>query len=137
MVTHVTGLDAKVLVLNRLYTAVRVIDARRAFTMLCRRAAEIIAIDDGKYLNYDLDSWTEIAEFQHQFEFDKHDWVRTSRFTASRGATSPAAASARCTGARSTAAAKPTWARAASVELTQFTHIAVTVPPRRMGDSAT
>lgn len=81
MVTHVSGLDAKVLVLNRLYTAVRVIDARRAFTMLCKRAAEIIAIDDGRYLNYDLETWTEIAEFQRQFEPELHDWVRTSRFT--------------------------------------------------------
>ena len=36
------ALDEKVLVLNRLYTAVRVISARRAFVMLCKRAAEVI-----------------------------------------------------------------------------------------------
>ena len=73
-------LNQKVLVLNRLYTAIRVISARRAFTMLCKQAAEIIAVEDGQYVNYDLESWTEIAELQRQFEPDAHAWVRTPSF---------------------------------------------------------
>jgi 5-methylcytosine-specific restriction endonuclease McrA len=72
-------LDEKVLVLNRMYAAVRVVSARRAFSLLCKQIAEVIAIDDGKYLNYDFESWIEIAEFQKQFEREKHDWVRTAR----------------------------------------------------------
>ena len=36
------GLDAKVLVLNRAYAAVRVITARRAFVLLARDCAEVI-----------------------------------------------------------------------------------------------
>ena len=67
----------KVLVLNRLYTAVRVISARRAFSMLFKQAAEVIAVENGQYVNYDFVSWTEIAELQHQFEADAHAWVRT------------------------------------------------------------
>ncbi len=72
-------LEEKVLVLNRLYTAIRVISARRAFTMLFKEAAEIISVEDGRYVNYDLESWTEIAELQRQFEPDAHSWVRTPR----------------------------------------------------------
>ncbi len=73
-------LDEKVLVLNRLYTAIRVISARRAFSMLCKRIAEVIAIEDGRYVTYDLESWTEVAELQRQFEPDAHSWVRTPGF---------------------------------------------------------
>jgi 5-methylcytosine-specific restriction endonuclease McrA len=72
-------LDEKVLVLNRMYAAVRVVSARRAFTMLCKQAAEVIAFDDGKYSNYDFESWAEVSELRKQFEREQHDWVRTAR----------------------------------------------------------
>lgn len=74
------ALDSKVLVLNKLYMAVRVISARRAFCMLARDLAEVINVEDGRYVNYDFSSWSELAQFQEQFERDKHDWVRTVRF---------------------------------------------------------
>lgn len=72
-------LDEKVLVLNRFYAAIRVISARRAFSMLSKRAAEVIAVENGRYNNYDFSTWTEVAELQHQFERDKHAWVHTPR----------------------------------------------------------
>jgi 5-methylcytosine-specific restriction endonuclease McrA len=72
-------LDEKVLVLNRLYTAVRVISARRAFVMLFKQAAEVIAVENGRYANYDFDSWVEIAQLQRQFEPHAYSWVRTAR----------------------------------------------------------
>jgi 5-methylcytosine-specific restriction endonuclease McrA len=75
-----TGLDAKVLVLNKLYMAVRVVSARRAFSLLVRDIAEVVHIDHGQYLNYNFESWTEISELQREFEPDEHDWVRTVRF---------------------------------------------------------
>ncbi len=74
-------LDAKVLVLNRLYTAVRIISAKRAFTLLCKEAAEVIAVEQGRYVNYDFATWTEIGDLQRQFEPEAHDWVRTARFS--------------------------------------------------------
>jgi 5-methylcytosine-specific restriction endonuclease McrA len=74
------ALDEKVLVLNRLYTAIRVISARRAFVMLFKQAAEVVAVEDGQYVNYDFESWTEIADLQRQFEPHAHAWVRTPRF---------------------------------------------------------
>ncbi len=72
-------LDEKVLVLNRLYTAIRIISAKRAFIMLCKEAAEVIAVENGRYLNYDFQSWAEIAQLQKEFEPDAYSWVRTPR----------------------------------------------------------
>ncbi|MEQ8745793.1 HNH endonuclease [Pyruvatibacter sp.] len=74
-----SGLDAKVLVLNKLYMAVRIVSARRAFCMLIRDQAEVIHVDQGQYLSYDFNSWTEISELQRTFEPERHDWVRTVR----------------------------------------------------------
>jgi 5-methylcytosine-specific restriction endonuclease McrA len=73
------GLNAKVLVLNRAFAAVRVVSARRAFCLLVRNIAEVVHVEGGQYLNYDFESWCEIAELQKQFERDRHDWVRTMR----------------------------------------------------------
>jgi 5-methylcytosine-specific restriction endonuclease McrA len=78
MTACTAALDEKVLVLNRLYTAVRVISARRAFTMLCKEIAEVVAVENGRYANYDLRTWTEVAELQKAFQPDAWDWVRTS-----------------------------------------------------------
>lgn len=74
-----TGLDSKVLVLNKLYMAIRVVSAKRAFIMLAKELAEVIHVDDGKYVNYDFSSWQEVAAFQKEFERTRHDWVRTVR----------------------------------------------------------
>ena len=73
------GLDSKVLVLNKVYVALRVVTARRAFSLLVRDAAEIIHVESGQFTNYDFSSWLEISELQRQFEPDAHDWVRTVR----------------------------------------------------------
>ncbi len=73
------GLDAKVLVLNKLYMAVRIISARRAFTLLCKDLAEVVHTDNGQWIGYDFQSWAEISELQREFEPDSYDWVRTVR----------------------------------------------------------
>ena len=52
-------LDASVLVLNRLYMVARVVSARRAFILLCRNAAEVIAKYNGSFLNYSFSRWIE------------------------------------------------------------------------------
>ncbi|GMV24869.1 MAG: HNH endonuclease [Phycisphaerae bacterium] len=84
------GLNAKVLVLNKLYVAVRVVSAKRAFCLLLNNIAEIIHVDGGqpgaaeaaspRYINYDFESWLQISELQRQFEPERHDWVKTVRF---------------------------------------------------------
>jgi len=74
-----SALDSKVLVLNKLYVAVRVVSARRAFSLLCRELAEVIHVDEGKYINYDFESWAELSALRKTFEPDKHDWIKTVR----------------------------------------------------------
>lgn len=75
------GLNAKVLVLNKLYMAMRVVSAKRALTMLACDIAEVVHVDDGKYMNYDFESWAEVSELAREFEPDDHDWVRTVSFS--------------------------------------------------------
>jgi len=82
MTAVASGLDAKVLVLNRMYAVIRVVDARRAFSLLAKQVAEIIAIENGAYRNYDLATWADLGALQQQFEREEHDWVRTTRVGA-------------------------------------------------------
>lgn len=74
------ALDSKVLVLNRLYMAIRVVPARRAFRLLTKNVAEVISVEQGQYFNYDFASWADLAHLQQEVEREKHDWVRTVRF---------------------------------------------------------
>ncbi len=76
----VSGLSCNVLVLNRLYMALRVVSARRAFSLLCRNLAEVISVENGAYYAYNIDSWTEISQLKAQFERENHDFVRTVRY---------------------------------------------------------
>lgn len=75
-----TALASSVLMLNRLYMAVRVISAKRALTLLYREMVEVVSAENGNYTSYDFDSWVEVSEFKQRFEPHKHDWVQTVRF---------------------------------------------------------
>ena len=74
----VVVLDEKVLVLNRLYRAIRVVNAREAFSLLCGDRAEVIAVENEQYLNYDFSSWMDVAALQREFEPDAHSWIQTA-----------------------------------------------------------
>jgi 5-methylcytosine-specific restriction endonuclease McrA len=73
-------LASSVLVLNRFYVAIHVINVRRAFGLLCRELAEVIHVEDGQYANYDFESWREISELRAQFKTPDDDWVRSVNF---------------------------------------------------------
>ena len=78
----VSALNSHVLVLNKLWTAVRVVDAKRAFSLVVRDLAEVIRVDDGSYTGHDFDSWIEIAAFRDRYEHmiaNHYEWVRTVR----------------------------------------------------------
>ena len=79
-------LNSSVLVLNRYYLAVHVVNVRRAFVLLYRDRAEVIDIENGQYANYDFSSWLELSELRHledaQLERRQppgFDWIRTVR----------------------------------------------------------
>ena len=79
---QVSALNSHVLVLNKLWMAVRVVDARRAFSLVIKDLAEVIRVDDGSYTGHDFDSWTEIAQMRANYEDFAHhhyEWVRTVR----------------------------------------------------------
>jgi 5-methylcytosine-specific restriction endonuclease McrA len=73
-------LSASVLVLNRFYMAVHVINVRRAFGLLFRELAEVIHLQEGQYANYSFESWREISELKASFKEPHDDWVRSVNF---------------------------------------------------------
>lgn len=75
-----SALDCSVLVLNKHYMAIRIVGARRAFSLLCRDLAEVVSLEQGTYSNYDFESWCDVSEFKRSFEPDGHDWVSTVNF---------------------------------------------------------
>jgi 5-methylcytosine-specific restriction endonuclease McrA len=77
-----SGLNASVLVLNRHYLAVHVVNVRRAFSLLVNCLAEVIHIEDGQYCNYDFESWREISELRAAFKerSPNEDWIRSVNF---------------------------------------------------------
>src|SRR6266540_1474270 len=76
---HASPLDASVLVLNKMFMAVHVINVRRAFILLCKELAEVVAMEDGQFATYNFSSWREVSEFRaKEFRQEDDDWVRTS-----------------------------------------------------------
>jgi 5-methylcytosine-specific restriction endonuclease McrA len=81
----VAALSANVLVLNRFYQAIRVINVRRAFSLLCRELAEVVHIENdaaGKpvWQNLNFEDWRELSQLKAEFEPDGFDWIHTVRF---------------------------------------------------------
>jgi 5-methylcytosine-specific restriction endonuclease McrA len=75
-----SALDCNVLVLNKHYMALRIVGARRAFSLLTRELAEVVCLEQGRYENYNFESWCEVSQFRREFEPDGHDWVSTVNF---------------------------------------------------------
>lgn len=42
--------------------------------------AEVVHLEDGRYVSYDFDDWRELSAFRTEFEPAEHDWIRTVRF---------------------------------------------------------
>ncbi|MBI2805803.1 MAG: HNH endonuclease [Planctomycetes bacterium] len=80
MLAHASSpLDASVLVLNKMFMAVHVINVRRAFILLCKDLAEVVSQEDGQFATYSFESWREVSEFRaRNFRAEDDDWVRTA-----------------------------------------------------------
>ncbi len=78
MTTLTTFLDDPVLVLNRGYAATRIVSVRQAFILLFRRVAEVISVVDGRWEQFDLCNWLDVAALQRQYEQEDHDWITTA-----------------------------------------------------------
>ena len=77
-------LGHNVLVLNKFYQAIRVINVRRAFSLLCRELAEVVHIEtdaqgQSRWQNLNFADSTELSQLKREFEPDGFDWIHTVR----------------------------------------------------------
>jgi 5-methylcytosine-specific restriction endonuclease McrA len=68
-------LTAPVLTLNRIFAPIRVIDVRRALSLLVTGAAEVVDTEDPHLMTYDFGSWRELSMLRAEFEVEKHAWI--------------------------------------------------------------
>lgn len=73
-------LQSNVLVLNRFYMAIRVVNVRRAMTLLYRDCAEVIDTDDNQYVSYDFESWCELSQLAAIEKQPGEDYLRAVDF---------------------------------------------------------
>ena len=73
-------LDTNVLVLNRFYMAIRVVNVRRAFTLLYRDCAEVIDNENNQYVSYDFESWCELSQLTSIEKQPGEDYIQAVGF---------------------------------------------------------
>ncbi len=73
-------LDTNVLVLNRFYMPIRVVNVRRGLTLLYRNCAEVIGIEDGIYVSYDFDSWCELSQLTSLEKQPGEEYIQAVQF---------------------------------------------------------
>ncbi|MFM7522358.1 MAG: HNH endonuclease [Planctomycetota bacterium] len=69
-------LGLSVLVLNRSFVAVHVTNVRRAVTLLFRRLAEVVHIEEGQFAAHSLESWRELSAMQAALRTADQDWIQ-------------------------------------------------------------
>src|SRR3954464_11463109 len=79
------ALSANVLVLNKFYQAIRVINVKRAFSLLCKELAEVVHIEPDaagqtQWQNFNSKDWRELSQLKLEFEPEQHEWIHTVRF---------------------------------------------------------
>lgn len=77
---NVRALESSVLVLNKFFAAVHIVNAKRAFTLLFKESAEVVSIDNGQYNSYNFTSWVDVSAFKANCEFrdeDQYESIRT------------------------------------------------------------
>ena len=73
-------LDTNVLVLNRFFMAIRVVNVRRAYTLLYRDCAEVIGNENGQYVSYDFESWCELSRLTSVDKQPGEEYIRAVGF---------------------------------------------------------
>lgn len=74
------ALESSVLVLNKFFAAVHVVNAKRAFAMLFKESAEVVSVDDGQYNSYDFTSWVDVSAFKAEYglsDEDQYESIKT------------------------------------------------------------
>ncbi|MDV5121924.1 MAG: HNH endonuclease [Candidatus Scalindua sp.] len=77
---NVRALESSVLVLNKFYAAVHIVNVKRAFALLFKESAEVVSIDNGQYNSYDFSSWVDVSAFKAEYELpdeEQYESIRT------------------------------------------------------------
>ncbi|HBJ38381.1 MAG TPA: HNH endonuclease [Planctomycetaceae bacterium] len=69
-------LETNVLVLNRFYMAIRVVNVRRAMTLLYRQCAEVIVMEQDQFVSYDFESWVELSQLSSLEKQPDEDYLQ-------------------------------------------------------------
>lgn len=77
-----SSVNMSVLLLNKGYVAINVINAKRAFNLLYSNLAEVVSVENNHYMTYNFESWTELSDLKRklQEETGTEDWVGTPNF---------------------------------------------------------
>ena len=73
-------LSSSVLVLNRNYTAVRVVSARRAFSLLYTNSAEVVDAHDEQWDVLDFQAWVDLSMARRERASQQDQFVCTPRY---------------------------------------------------------
>jgi 5-methylcytosine-specific restriction endonuclease McrA len=76
-----SALGCQVLVLNKHYMAVRVVNVKRAISLLFKDLAEVVDCEQGQYYNYNFENWLEVSELKLRFEPSDNDWLHTVKLS--------------------------------------------------------
>lgn len=73
-------LETNVLVLNRFYMAIRVVNVRRALTLLYRNCAEVIVMEQGQFVSYDFENWIELSQLSALEKQPDEDYIQATNY---------------------------------------------------------
>lgn len=77
---HASSLDASVLVLNKFFMAMNVVNVKRAITLLYKNTAEVVSVDEGRFNSYSMESWRDVSLLKGQLGLPEEagdGWIRT------------------------------------------------------------
>lgn len=74
-------LNSSVLVLNKSYMPINIINVKRAFSMLFQNIANVVSVENNNYINYDFNSWAELSKLKTELEETTglEDWIKTPK----------------------------------------------------------
>lgn len=77
-----SAMQGSVLVLNRGFSAVHVISVQRAFCLLCKGVAEVIAVEDAGVMAYDFEGWKDLSQLKRSLDLPREheEWIRSVHF---------------------------------------------------------
>ncbi|OHB74011.1 MAG: HNH endonuclease [Planctomycetes bacterium RBG_16_41_13] len=73
-------LTESVLVLNKYYSAIRIVNAKRAFALLYKNNAEAVEIDNSQYYNFDFSKWITFSQVRAISPIDHETFVHTPNY---------------------------------------------------------